>query len=260
MDMLTKSRQSFYTLLCVCFLVFSVNAHAGWRDIFNVFNKKDDQSTEAVSEALAGLSDSDIVGGLKEALSKGTRTAVSMLGKEDGFLANPAVKIPMPDSLKKIEKGLRKFGKGKIADNFVETMNHAAEKAVPEAASIFADSVKEMSISDAREILQGGDDAATQYFRKNSGEKLKAKFLPIVKVATNEVGITSKYKKMTDKLGVLSNYIDTDSLDVDEYVTDKAMDGLFLMVAAEEKKIRENPIERTTDLLRKVFSSTGLGK
>lgn len=259
MDMLTRSRRCFHVLVALFLVIFSLHAHAGWRDLLKVFDK-DEKSTELAKDAIGGLSESDIVNGLKEALTKGTRSAVSMLGKQDGFLANPTVKIPMPESLRKVEKGLRKIGQDKMADNFVETMNRAAEKAVPEAASIFADSVKDMSIADARDILQGEDDAATQYFRKNSGEKLKEKFLPIVKQATSQVGVTSKYKKMTDKLGMLSSFIDTDSLDLDDYVTDKAMDGLFTMVAAEEKKIRENPIARTTDLLKKVFSSSGLGK
>ncbi len=255
-----RFRPRFYVLLTVFAVFFSINAHAGWRDLLKVFSGEDDESAEVAREVLGGLSESDIVDGLKEALTKGTRTAVSMLGKEDGFLANSQVKIPMPKSLQKVEKGLRKIGQNKLADNFVETMNRAAEKAVPEAASIFADSVREMSITDAKEILQGEDDAATQYFRKNSGDKLKEKFLPIVKEATSQTGVTSKYKNMTRNLGMLSNFIDTDSLDLDEYITNKAMDGLFTMVAAEEKKIRENPLERTSDLLKKVFSSTGLGK
>ena len=112
-----------------------------------------------------------------------------------------------------------------------------------------------MSIEDAKNILQGEDDAATQYFRKNSEKKLKRKFLPIVQQATDQVGVTSSYKKLTDNLGMLSGLIDTESLDLDNYVTDKAMDGLFLMVAEEEKKIRENPVARTTDLLKKVFGN-----
>ncbi len=259
MLMLTRFRQPFYVLLSTFILIFSVNAYAGWRDLLKVFSDEDEEVVEVAKKMTGGLSNSDIIEGLKESLTKGTRSAVSLLGKEDGFLANPDVKIPMPSSLRKVEKGLRKIGQDKVADNFVETMNRAAEKAVPEAASIFADSVKEMSISDAKEILQGEDDAATQYFRKNSGDKLREKFLPLVKEATSQVGVTSNYKKMTKKLGAFSSFIDTDKLDLDEYVTNKAMDGLFLMVAAEEKKIRENPIERTTDLLKKVFSNTGLG-
>ena len=258
--MLARFKPHFYVLFSLTFLLFSISAQAGWRDLLKVFSDEDEGTEEVVKKVTAGLSESDIVDGLKQALTKGTRNAVSLLGKEDGFLANPQVKIPMPESLKKVEKGLRKIGQDEVADNFVETMNRAAEKAVPEAASIFADSVREMSISDAKEILQGDDDAATQYFRSHSGEKLKGKFLPIVKDATNSVGVTSSYKKLTDKLGFLSSYMDTDKLDLDDYVTNKAMDGLFLMVAAEEKKIRENPVERTTELLKKVFGSTGLGQ
>jgi hypothetical protein len=260
MTMLTSFRPSFYVLLSIFMLIFSLNAHAGWRDLLKELTGGEDDSTAMVKKVAGGLSESDMVEGLKQALSKGTSSAVALLGKKDGFLANPEVKIPMPKSLKKVEKGLRKIGKDELADEFVETMNRAAEKAVPEAASIFADSVKEMSISDAKEILQGEDDAATQYFRLHSADKLKGKFLPIVKEATSQTGVTSSYKKLTDKLGMLSSFIDTDKLDLDEYVANKAMDGLFLVVAAEEKKIRENPIERTTDLLKKVFSGTGLGQ
>jgi uncharacterized protein DUF4197 len=139
-------------------------------------------------------------------------------------------------------------------------MNRAAEKAVPDAASIFADTVKKMSIADARKILQRGDNAATLYFRKHSGEQLKQLFLPIVKNATNATGVTSSYKKMVKKMGFLSSYIDTSKLDLDDYVTEKTMDGLFLMIALEEKKIRENPVQRGTDLLKKVFAGMEAGK
>lgn len=259
MGLPSKARPCCHVLLAVLLVIFSIHVHAGWRDFLDVF-KKDKQSAELTKDVNGGLAETDIVNGLKEALTRGARSAVSMLGREDGFLANPTVKIPMPKSLRKVEKGLRKIGQDKVADNFVEAMNRAAEKAVPEAASIFADAVKDMSIADARDILQGEDDAATRYFRNNSGKKLKEKFLPIVKQATNQAGVTSKYKKMTDKLGMLSSYIDTGNLDLDDYVTDKAMDGLFTMVAVEEKKIRENPVARTTDLLKKVFSGTGPGK
>ena len=257
--MLTRLRSSIQLFLCVTLLLGSPAVMADWRDLLKVFTG--DDSEEVVDKVKsAGLADEEIIDGLKQALEKGTRSAVAMLGKEDGYFSNPKVKIPMPDALKKAEKGLRKVGKGKIADNFVETMNRAAEKAAPEAASIFADSVRQMSISDARDILQGDDDAATQYFRRTSSDRLKEKFLPIVSDATNQVGVTSKYMKMVDKLGMFSGLIDTDDLDLDNYVTDKAMDGLFTMVALEEKKIRENPVARTTDLLKKVFGSTTAGE
>ena len=162
----------------------------------------------------------------------------------------------MPDSLRKVEKGLRKIGQDKVVDDFVETMNRAAEQAVPEAASIFADTVRDMSINDARQILQGADDAATQYFRRHSEASLKEKFRPIVSAATNDTGVTSSYKKLTDKIGVLGKYVDREKLDLDEYITRKAMDGLFTVVAAEEKKIRADPLQRSTELLKKVFGSS----
>ncbi len=259
MDALNGVQRYFQIFIVLSIVFFNMDAHAGWRDILHVFDK-DKKSAAQGAEPGSGLAETDIVNGLKEALTRGTRTAVAMLGKQDGFLANPQVKIPLPESLQKVEKGLSKIGQSKLADNFVETMNRAAEKAVPEAASIFADSVRNMSIADARNILQGEDDAATRYFRENSSDELKEKFLPIVKQATSQVGVTDSYKKLTDKLGFLSSYVDTSSLDLDNYVTDKAMAGLFTMVAAEEKKIRENPLARTSDLLKKVFSSVGSGK
>jgi hypothetical protein len=240
MNLLSKTLQGRHVISIITLFTLSFNAYADWHDFLKIFNGKDSEDTEVISvakEALGNLSESDLVEGLKEALTRGTHKAVSSLGREDGFLANPKVKIPMPSTLRKVEKGLRKVCQDKIADNFVTAMNRAAEKAVPEAASMFADSVKEMSISDAKEILQGDDDAAAQYFRKNSGAKLKEELLPIVQNATSEVGVISKYKKMIGKLGFLSSYIDTDSLDLDDYVTEKAMDGVFTMVAAEEKKI-----------------------
>ena len=167
----------------------------------------------------------------------------------------PPTRIPMPDSLKTIEDGLRKVGQDKYADEFVLTMNRAAEQAVPEGAEIFGSAIRSMSIEDAKGILNGPDDAATKYFRRTSGDKLVNRFLPIVERSTDRVGVTSNYKEMVGKLGFASRFVDTESLDVDHYVTNKAVDGLFLMVAREEKLIRENPAARTTELLKKVFSN-----
>ena len=153
--MLTRFQTCFYVVSLSFLVLFSLNAHAGWRDLLKVFGDNEEESVEMATQALGGLSESDIVEGLKQALSKGTQSAVSLLGREDGFLANPKVRIPMPKTLKKVEKGLRKIGKDELADEFVMTMNRAAEKAVPEAASVFAESVKSMSIEDAKSILQG---------------------------------------------------------------------------------------------------------
>jgi hypothetical protein len=205
----------------------------------------------------AALSDEEVVRGLKEALSKGTQQAIANLGKDGGFLNNLDVKIPLPDELKKVEKLLRGLGQDKYADQFVATMNHAAEKAVPEAATLFADAISRMTLADAQSILKGPDDAATQYFRKGSEAKLKERFLPIVKTATDQAGVTAAYKKLMQKAGPTAQMLGVGATDLDAYVDGKAVDGLFKMIAAEEKRIRQDPLARSTDLLKKVFGSLG---
>jgi hypothetical protein len=238
-------------------------AQAGWLDDL----KKTWEKTKASSEAGSGsngslgsaataiLSDEDMVKGLKEALSKGTQTAIANLGKDGGFLNNLNVKIPLPEELTKVEKLLRTLGQDKYADQFVATLNHAAEKAVPEAAMIFGDAISQMTLADAKSILKGPDDAATQYFRKTSEARLKERFLPIVQNATNQVGVTSAYKKLIQKAGPTAQFLGVGATDLDTYVQDKAVDGLFKMIAEEEKRIRQDPLARTTDLLKKVFGS-----
>ena len=161
----------------------------------------------------------------------------------------------MPDSLQTAEKALRKVGQDEIADEFILTMNRAAEQAVPKAATIFADAIRQMSFADAKMILNGPDDAATNYLRKTGGQQLEETMLPIVKQATDQVGVTAKYKELLDNLGFMSNLIDNDSLDIDRYVTNKATDGLFKILADEEKLIRQDPAARTSELLKRVFSS-----
>ena len=204
-----------------------------------------------------------MVGGLKEALAKGVQQAVATLGKPDGFLKDANVKIPMPESLQKVEKTLRTLRQDKLADEFVTTMNRAAEQAVPEAAAVLGDSVKQMSIADAKSILTGTNNAATQYFRRTSETNLHARFLPIVKTATEKAGVTGAYKRMTDKsrrrprrVRRIGRQPDRpEAPDLDSYVTRKTLDGLFLKIAEQEKMIRENPVARTTDLLQKVFGA-----
>lgn len=200
------------------------------------------------------VSDNDIAAGLKEALGKGVSTAIKTLGKPNGFLLNPRVKIPLPKSLQKLEKGLRIAGQGKSVDAFVASMNNAAEKAVPVAIDVFVDAIKQMSFDDARKILFSGQkDSATQFFRRTSEETLRGKFRPIVEEFTEKTGVTQKYKTMVGKAGFAAQFLGKDATDLDGYVTQKALDGLFLLVADEEAKIRENPIGRTTALLKKVF-------
>ena len=201
--------------------------------------------------------DAEVTGGLRDALSKGVNVAVKQLGQKDGFFKNEKVKIPLPKPLQTIEKGLRLAGQGQKADDFVLTMNRAAEKAVVEALPIFGDAVKQMTFTDARNIVSGSDDAATQFFKRTSEDKLREKFLPIVKKITDSTGVTAQYKQLVGggDIGMLTGALggSKNKLDIDQYVTQKTMDGLFLLVAEQEKGIRQNPAQRTTDLLRKIF-------
>ncbi|MGE5471693.1 MAG: DUF4197 domain-containing protein [Bacteroidota bacterium] len=210
--------------------------------------------TFAQAGALDAISTGDASAGVKEALAKGADYAVASLGKDGGFLGNSKVKIPLPGYLQKAEGALRMFGLGKQADQLVETMNHAAEQAVAEARPILVDSIKKMSVQDAKGILTGGEDSVTQYFRRTSTEQLTRKFMPIVKASTQKVQLADKYNQFAGK-AASSGLIDQKDADLDSYVTQKAMDGLFLMIAEEEKKLRDNPLGAGSDLLKKVFGA-----
>ena len=221
-------------------------------------------ATGGTTGAISSLPDAQVADGLKQALGKGVTVAVGALGHSDGFLTNMEVKIPMPGKLQTVEKGLRLAGQSQLADDFVASMNHAAEQAVPVAADVFGDSIKQMSIADAKTILAGPDDAATQYFRRTTQTNLYSRFYPIVQKYTDQVGVTAKYKQMVDKFSTVNAFGGMfgqsagsvpPAMDLDAYVTDKALDGLFKMVADEEKNIRANPVARTTDLLKSVFGS-----
>lgn len=205
--------------------------------------------------ASSALSESDIVAGLREALAQGTESAVLALGKTNGYWSNTAVRIPMPEQLTKVDKALRAAGLGGKVDEFQLTLNRAAEQAAPEAAAVFADAIRAMTLDDARGILSGGNDAATQYFRRVAGEAIEAKFLPIVQQATAKVGVTQQYKSLVSDYTPLLQLAGVQNTDLDAYVTDEAVDGLFYMIAAEEERIRRDPRARTTELLRKVFGS-----
>lgn len=244
-------KRNFLITSCLFFATsfYVVSANAAWNDFLNIF--KEQTSTNSNK---SNLNNAEIISGLKEALIKGIQTAVKVSGKKDGFFANPELKIPMPDKLQSVESALRKLKQDEIADQFVLSMNRAAEQAVPKATSIFTNIIKSMSIEDAYGILKGSDNTATEYLREKGGGRLQQEFLPVVKQATNKVGVTEKYKALIDNLGMMSKIIDVESLDLDKYVTDKAVDGLFSLVAKEEKLIRNDPGARTTDLLKKVFS------
>ena len=238
--------------VAICLGLASATATAGWfdslKDAIGSIGK-----SSSTSEAIESvLSNDEITSGLKEALSVGVDRAIKILGADGGFLNDATVRIPMPGFLEKARPALRLFGQEKLADDFEATVNHAAERAVPLAASVFGNAIRDMSIDDARAILGGADDSATTYFREHTGEALKTAMLPIVSEATNETGVTSSYKKLVDKAGSL---VSDDDLDLDSYVTDKAIDGLFLKLADEERKIRSDPLARSTKLLKKVFSA-----
>jgi hypothetical protein len=201
---------------------------------------------------LGGLSDVKIGAGLKEALQVGTENAVNLTGKPDGYLLNQAIKILMPEKLRTLDSGLRMVGYGPQLDEFVLSMNRAAERAAPAAKQIFWDAIGEMSFDDARKILAGHDTAATDYFKAKTTDKLTAAFRPVVDRAMNEVGVTRQYKELTGRFQAIP-FARMESLDIDRYVVDKALDGLFHVVGEEERKIRTNPAARVTDLLQEVF-------
>jgi len=213
-------------------------------------------STQALALDLGNLSNADAVRGLKDALSQGSTAAVSKLGVENGFLGNDKVKIPLPDALKRIEGGLRLLGMQKQADELVTAMNRAAEQAVPEAKSLLLGAIKNMSVQDAKGILTGGDTAATEYFRKTTSSQLTAKFLPIVTRATAKVGLAEKYNKLASR-GAQLGLVDEKQARIENYVTQKTLDGLFLMIAEQEKAIRKDPVGAATGMARKVFGLIG---
>lgn len=228
-------------------------SHAGFLDFI-----KDIDTTKltlpSADQIPTGLSNGDMVSGLKQALEKGTTVAIKNLGAEGGFLNHTDVKIPIPTALQPIASSLKMLGQGDLVDGFQNTLNKAAEKAAPEAAAIFSNTIQQMSIDDAASIIKGPDNAATEYFKQHSSAQLLEKFLPTVKQATENAGVTASYKQLVSSAGGFSGLIASQAPDLDSFVAQKAIDGLFLRIAEQEKLIRENPAARTTDLLKKVFT------
>jgi hypothetical protein len=198
------------------------------------------------------LSDVKIGSGLKEALKVGTENTVNLTGKLDGYFLNQAIKILMPEKLRNLEKGLTAIGYGPQVDEFVLSMNRAAEQAAPFAKQIFWDAVGEMTFQDARKILSGHETAATDYFKSRTTDKLTVAFRPVVDQAMNEVGVTRQYKELVGRFQTIP-FVKSESFDIDHYVVTKALDGLFHVLGEEERKIRTNPAARVTDLLKEVF-------
>ncbi len=208
----------------------------------------------AASAGLEQLTSREALDGLREALSQGSVRAVTKLGKADGFFGNKRVKIPLPESLEKSRKVLDTLGMKEQTQALELAMNRAAEAAVPEAKTLLVEAVKSMSVQDAKQILTGGETSATDYFRKATRKPLTEKFLPIVRVATAKVGLAAQYNAIGGKAAQLG-LIGKEQGNIEEYVTQKALDGLFLMIGDEEKRIRRNPVGQASTLLQKVFGA-----
>lgn len=241
-------------VLALATLGCQANAY-DFKDLKTLKDKVTSSSSKSgASAGVDALSNDEASGGLKEALSQGVEKAVSSLGASNGFFGNKEVKIPLPDSLKKIEKGMKFIGMGKQSDELILKMNRAAEAAAPEAKALLVSSIKKMSLADAKAILTGPDDAATQYFKKTTSSDMGNKFLPIVTKATEKVQLAqtyNKYAEMGSKFGV----VDKEDANIEQYVTNKALDGLYLMIAKEEAAIRKDPIGQASSLLKKVFGA-----
>ncbi len=225
----TRSHVSpgFLVAACIFYGAMTSNAQAGWRDFV------DDVKEKVKTSRKGNISSADVAEGLKEALRVGSKKSIDILGKQDGFYKDHAVKIPMPDKLKEVDKLLRKIGQKKLADRFIETMNRAAEQSVKSTITIFVGAIKQMTLKDAMDIYRGRDDEATRYFRRTKGNEIQKTIHPIVKKATKETGVTSNYKKISRKVSSLHPSLAKSMPDIDAYVTEKTMDGIFYKIAKE---------------------------
>ena len=207
---------------------------------------------QARALTLADLTDGEASAGLKAALEKGALAAVSLLGRPDGFLGNEKVRIPLPGFLADAGKLLKTFGQGKRVDELVTDMNRAAESAVPMAKDLLVRAVKSMSVTDAKQILTGGDTSVTDFFAAKTREPLGVQFLPVVTRATEKVDLASKYNQVASKAAGFG-LISKKDANIDTYVTGKTLDGLYLVIGEEEKKIRQDPVGTGSAILKKVF-------
>jgi hypothetical protein len=211
-------------------------------------------SFPAVGAGLDRISNADAASGLRQALTDGSVAAVTILGVENGYFGNPQVKIPLPPSLKRVEGALRAVGMRRQADELVLAMNRAAEAAVPEAKALLVEAVKKMTVQDAKGILTGGDTAATEYFRRTTEAQLTERFLPIVKKATDRVGLAQQYNSLASQ-GAAFGLVRESEASIERYVTQKALDGLYFMIAEQEKAFRQNPLGATSNIVKRVFGA-----
>lgn len=249
--MVTKGTRHWLVIAAV--LTLSQPAHAfDWNELLKgVLGKPEQQQTATGVDALTST---EINSGLKEALTRGADAAVAQLGQKDGFFGNTQLKIPLPEPLKKAEKAMRMLGMGKQADELVLSMNRAAEAAVPEAKTLLVDAVKEMTLEDAKGILTGGKTSATDFFRRKTETRLNDRFLPIVKSTTDKVGLAQQYNRYAGTAAQF-NLIDKSQSNVEQYVTQQALDRLYILIGEKEAEIRANPLKAGSDLLKKVFGA-----
>lgn len=238
----------------------STTAVAGWGDLLKEA-VKDENVQKQVLDTLGGSTSTDkisldtetLIKGLKEALEVGSQRAIDTISQQGGYLNNQAIRIPLPGTIDRVASALRKYGLESQVDQFEESMNRAAEKAAPQATKLIVNAVRDMSFEDAQKIYQGADDAATQYFKEKTSSQLRELFQPSVKESLGQVGATRYYSELAKEAKVVPFIGDKLNVDLDNYVTEEALNGLFTVLAAEEKRIRENPTARTTELLKQVF-------
>jgi len=227
-------------------LALSTSAQFNFKDVVN------DAKDAVTGTDSKDLSNAEIIEGLKEALSVGTDNATNLAAKVDGYYKNPEIFIPFPPEAREMESTLRNLGMGKQVDEFIQTLNRAAEEAAKEAAPIFLNAIKQMTINDGLSILNGADDPSTQFLDDKTSAQLMVKFEPIVKRALEKVQVTRYWNPLVTRYNKIP-FVKKQNPDLEEYTTQKAIDGLFILLAKEEKKIRTDPAARITDILRKVF-------
>jgi hypothetical protein len=245
--------RAFVTLLLLSPLLTINTASADWDTMLNDLKQAGKTLLPGEQNSATTLDSSTMVSGLKEALSVGSKRAIETVSQTDGYLGNPQIRIPLPPQVEKVGSLMRQVGMSDLADEFQTSMNRAAEEAAPEATSIMVDAIKNMTIEDARNILNGPDNAATQYFREQTSGRLTELFKPSIENSLDQVGSTRYYNQLSDRVASVPVIGEQLNVDLPDYVTQKALDGLFTMLALEEKKIRENPAARTTELLKTVF-------
>lgn len=240
-------------LVLVSLLLFTIPAQADWKQFLQDFSQSTQNRSD--NQQASDLSSDTIAKGLKEALETGTRKAIDTVSQNGGYLNNPQIRIPLPPRVQQAAGLMRQLGLNKMADDFEQSINRAAEKAAPQATSIMIDAIKSMTIDDAKTILNGGNDAATRFFEDRTRSRLAGLFKPVIDTSLNEVGATRYYNQLDEQVSALPVIGQDLNMDLPEYVTDQALDGLFVMLAQEEQKIRTNPAARTSEILQQVFGS-----